>query len=280
DGNMRPTPPTQLQYAGEEAAVETSGSEGNESPAQTASQEPQLAQAEPATAEAEPQSRDESSAPTQLALADDLQTPAVDIPAGDEAIEEVSEEPGELDGEILADSEADNEAIDSEAVAMEPQISIAQSNEQLSELLSADPSDYSVASDNSIEIQASETLGHYADWLGIRAWDLRRLNGMAYRDPVIIGERLKLDFSQVNIDEFEVRRRDYHSTQQQEFFSRYRIQDVETYQVRRGDNLGSIARSRYSTPIWLLRQYNPSLDFNRVQIGQEVVFPLLEPAED
>lgn len=277
DGNMRPTPPTQLQYAGEEAASETSGgegdSEGSESPAQTASQEPQLAQAEP-------QSRDESSAPTQLALADDLQAPAVVMSAGDEVIEETSEEPGEPDGEILTDSEADNEAIDSEAVAMEPQISIAQSNEQLSELLSADPSDYSVASDNSIEIQASETLGHYADWLGIRAWDLRRLNGMAYRDPVIIGERLKLDFSQVNSDEFEVRRRDYHSTQQQEFFSRYRIQDVETYQVRRGDNLGSIARSRYSTPIWLLRQYNPSLDFNRVQIGQEVVFPLLEPAED
>jgi membrane-bound lytic murein transglycosylase D len=287
DGNMRPTPPTQLQYAGEEAAAEISGSAGGEGdsendepPAQVASQEPQLAQAEPAAAEAEPQSRDESSAPGQLALADDLQAPAVVMPAGDEAIEEISEESGELDSEILADSAADNEAVDSEAVAMEPQLSIAQSNEQLSELLSADPSDYSVASDNSIEIQASETLGHYADWLGIRAWDLRRLNGMAYRDPVIIGERLKLDFSQVNIDEFEVRRRDYHSTQQQEFFSRYRIQDVETYQVRRGDNLGSIARSRYSTPIWLLRQYNPSLDFNRVQIGQEVVFPLLEPAED
>jgi membrane-bound lytic murein transglycosylase D len=164
-------------------------------------------------------------------------------------------------------------------VALDPELDVTESNEQLTELLEADPSDYTVASDNSVEIQASETLGHYADWLGIRAWDLRRLNGMAFRDPVIIGERLTLDFSQVNIDEFELKRRDFHSSLQGEFFSNFRIQDVETYQVRRGDNIGAIARTRYSTPIWLLRQYNPQLDFNRIQIGQEIVFPLLEPVD-
>ena len=88
------------------------------------------------------------------------------------------------------------------AVAIDPVLDVSESNEQLAEALAADPSDYTVASNNSIEIQASETLGHYADWLGIRAWDLRRLNNMAFRDPVIIGERLALDFSRVNIAEF------------------------------------------------------------------------------
>ena len=141
------------------------------------------------------------------------------------------------------------------AVAIDPALDVSESNEQLAEALAADPSDYTVASNNSIEIQASETLGHYADWLGIRAWDLRRLNNMAFRDPVIIGERLALDFSRVNIAEFELRRRDYHSTLQQEFFSNYRIQNVENYRIRSGDNIGAIARNRYSTPIWLLRQY-------------------------
>ena len=162
------------------------------------------------------------------------------------------------------------------AVAIDPALDVSESNEQLAEALAADPSDYTVASNNSIEIQASETLGHYADWLGIRAWDLRRLNNMAFRDPVIIGERLALDFSRVNIAEFELRRRDYHSTLQQEFFSNYRIQNVENYRIRSGDNIGAIARNRYSTPIWLLRQYNPELDFNRIQIDQEIVFPVLE----
>ena len=130
--------------------------------------------------------------------------------------------------------------------------------------------------DNTIEIQASETLGHYADWLGIRAWDIRRLNNMAFRDPVIIGNRLRLDFGVMNIAEFERARRKFHSTLQQEFFASYRIQNVETYEVRRGDNISTVARDRYSSPIWLVRQYNPELDFNRIQIGQLIVFPLLE----
>ena len=167
-------------------------------------------------------------------------------------------------------------AADEIAEAIDPAVDVAEANQQLVEDLSADPSDYSVSRDNTIEIQASETLGHYADWLGIRAWDIRRLNNMAFRDPVIIGNRLRLDFSKVNIAEFERARREFHSTLQQEFFASYRIQNVETYEVRRGDNISTIARRRYSSPIWLVRQYNPELDFNRIQIGQPIVFPLLE----
>mgnify|MGYP006163628759 CR=1 FL=1 len=180
----------------------------------------------------------------------------------------------------------DNQVLDvpvsdaeSSAEALDPVIDVSESNEQLVESLSADPSDYTVASNHTVEVQASETLGHFADWLDIRAWDVRRLNNMAYRDPVIVGKRLSLDFSRVNIAEFELKRREFHATLQQEFFSNYRIQGVEQYQIKRNDNIGVIARNRYSTPIWLLRQYNPELDFNRIQIGQQIAFPLVEQAE-
>ncbi len=169
--------------------------------------------------------------------------------------------------------------VESAAVALDPVLDISESSEQLVEDLSADPSDYSVASNNTVEVQASETLGHFADWLAIRAWDVRRLNNMAYADSVIVGKRLSLDFSKVNSVEFERKRREFHLNLQQEFFSNYRIQDVEQYQIKRNDNIGAIARKRYSTPIWLLRQYNPALDFNRIQIGQQLVFPLLERVE-
>ena len=172
---------------------------------------------------------------------------------------------------------SDESVVADQEIALDPAEERIESNEELSESLSADPSDYSVAvRDSSIEIQASETLGHYADWLGIRAWDIRRLNNMAYRDPVIIGERISIEFSQVNISEFELKRKDYHATLQRQFFANYRIQGAETYKVRSGDNIGGIAQSRYSTPVWLLRQYNPELDFNRIQIDQEIVFPVLE----
>ena len=174
----------------------------------------------------------------------------------------------ELDTEV---SEADEIA-----QAIDPAVDVTEANQKLVEDLSADPSDYSVSTDNTIEIQASETLGHYADWLDIRAWDIRRLNNMVFRDPVIIGNRLRLDFSEVNIAEFERARREFHSSLQQEFFASYRIQNVETYEVRRGDSISTVARDRYSSPIWLVRQYNPELDFNRIQIGQLIVFPMLE----
>jgi len=168
---------------------------------------------------------------------------------------------------------------ESTAEALDPVIDVSESNEQLVENLSADPSDYTVASNNTVEVQASETLGHFGEWLSIRAWDVRRLNNMAFRDPVIVGKRLTLDFSRVNIAEFELKRREFHSTLQQEFFSNYRIQGVEQYEIKRNDNIGAIARNRYSTPIWLVRQYNPELDFNRIQIGQKIAFPLVELAE-
>ena len=168
---------------------------------------------------------------------------------------------------------------ESTAEALDPVIDVSESNEQLVESLSADPSDYTVAGNNTVEVQASETLGHFADWLDIRAWDVRRLNNMAFRDPVIVGKRLTLDFSRVNIAEFELKRREFHSILQQEFFSNYRIQGVEQYEIKRNDNIGAIARNRYSTPIWLVRQYNPELDFNRIQIGKKIAFPLVEQAE-
>jgi len=257
DGNLRPTPPTEVQFADQAVEVEVQDS-GGDNEAVVITPVPEI----PETDDPETNGirADGDASPEQLALVDELLPPAAVLPDNQEM-------------------EAPVTTAEGEAVALDPELDVTESNEQLTELLEADPSDYTVASDNSVEIQASETLGHYADWLGIRAWDLRRLNGMAFRDPVIIGERLTLDFSQVNIDEFELKRRDFHSSLQGEFFSNFRIQDVETYQVRRGDNIGAIARSRYSTPIWLLRQYNPQLDFNRIQIGQEIVFPLLETVD-
>lgn len=223
--------------------------------------------------------------PVEVQFADEVEELVEpDIVAVTEPVMEVQEElamrlpPAAVlpDDQQLDSSITDEE---SEAEALDPVLDVSESNEQLVENLAADPSDYTVASNNTIEVQASETLGHFADWLGIRAWDVRRLNNMAFRDPVIVGKRLTLDFSKVNAAEFERLRRAFHSNLQQSFFSNYRIQGVEQYEIRRNDNIGLIARNRYSTPIWLLRQYNPELDFNRIQIGQKIVFPLLARAE-
>ena len=150
--------------------------------------------------------------------------------------------------------------------------------QQLLADLQSDPSDYTVLANNTIEIQAAETLGHYAEWLGIRASDIRRMNNMVFRQPVIIGERLELDFSKVNKQTFEQERREFHRDLQSDYFRNWRIRETEEHGITRGDFLVNLARER-SVPMWLFRQYNPDIDAGRIQIGQVVVFPVVERVE-
>jgi membrane-bound lytic murein transglycosylase D len=171
-------------------------------------------------------------------------------------------------------------AVDADAPAEVAQAaSVEESNAQAQVDLAADPSDYSVAANQSIEIQASETLSHYADWLGVSSARLRQLNNLRASAPVVMGDRLVLDFSQVSVAEFELKRRQFHVEEQQDFFRQYRIRNVDQYKVAVNDNIASLARRKYSVPMWLLRQYNPDLNFRQIQIGQTVAFPVLEPVQ-
>ncbi len=146
--------------------------------------------------------------------------------------------------------------------------------------LSADPSDYSVVANDSIEVQAAETLGHYADWLELRAWRLRHLNGMRYGQPVVIGQRLSLDFSRISASDFEHRRVAYHRSLQESFFKSNRIAGTSTHVIRQGESLWILAQRTYEIPIWLLRQYNPDLEFNAVDIGATITVPRVETLDE
>lgn len=137
--------------------------------------------------------------------------------------------------------------------------------------LVADPADYLVASDGSIEIQVGETLGHYAHWLGVHSSDLRRLNNMSRRQAVVVGRRITLSFEDVDRQSFERSRRLHHLQLQQRYFSEYRITGVQNHSLGRGDNLWELATSEYGIPLWLLRQYNPDFDFGSVLALNQVL---------
>jgi membrane-bound lytic murein transglycosylase D len=140
-----------------------------------------------------------------------------------------------------------------------------------------DPSDYAVSSDDRITVQANETLGHYADWLEIRTSRLRRLNGIRYGTPVGIGRLTKLDFSVVSRENFTQRRLEYHHTLQEEFFDAFEVVGTDTHQLKKGDTLWDLAEKRYRVPVWLLRQYNPTLDFSALQAGTPLTIPRIAP---
>jgi membrane-bound lytic murein transglycosylase D len=140
----------------------------------------------------------------------------------------------------------------------------------------ADPTDYSVARNDTIQVAAAETLGHYADWLGVRAADLRRINHMRFRQPVIVGHRIRLDFRRVPAEEFEARRREYHQGLEASYFAAHRIVGTEQYVAQRGDSLWTLTQRFSQLPLWLLREYNPDTDFADLLPGTQLVVPRIE----
>ncbi|HUF72744.1 MAG TPA: LysM peptidoglycan-binding domain-containing protein [Gammaproteobacteria bacterium] len=166
------------------------------------------------------------------------------------------------------------EAEESESLEtpVEPEANLLASNQAT---LAADPSDYAVATDNTIEVQDMETLGHYADWLQIRTQRLRDINGMPFSQAVVVGRRIKLDFSEVDPALFEARRVAYQAERQESFFLAYQIEEIAEHVVSRGESLWILALREYDVPVWLLRQYNPDVDLDRVRPGTVIRFPKL-----
>jgi len=141
--------------------------------------------------------------------------------------------------------------------------------------LLSDPSDYSVASDNTIEIHALETLGHFGDWLEIRTQRLRDINGLAFRAPVEVGKRIRLDLGKVDAKTFEDRRVAWHRDQQDSFFRSNVISGVTEHVIEPGESIWVLALRKYDVPMWLFRQYNPEVDLEAVTPGTAVRFPVL-----
>src|SRR6185312_8272474 len=173
------------------------------------------------------------------------------------------------------DAAGDNDAAQpvsaAQADALGPALGPADGSSQ-----SADPTDYSVGPHDTIRVAAAETLGHYADWLGIRAQDLRRINHLRFGRPVMVGHRIRLDFRRVPPGEFEARRRNYHQALEASYFAAHRIVGTQQYVAQRGDSLWTLTQHFSQLPLWLLRQYNPDTDFANLQPGTQIVVPRIE----
>ena len=57
-----------------------------------------------------------------------------------------------------------------------------------------------------------------------------------------------------------------------------RIVGSEVHVVRSGESLWVIAQQYNNVPIWLLRQYNPDIDFGDVRPRTQLVMPKIQAA--
>jgi membrane-bound lytic murein transglycosylase D len=139
-----------------------------------------------------------------------------------------------------------------------------------------DNTDYSVGADNTVVVQAAETLGHFADWSKVSSASLRALNKLHKNAMVTLGHKVKLDLSQVSAAQFEAARRDYHRQLQESFFATHRISGTENYVVKKGESLWIIAQQHSDLPVWLVAEYNPDVDFGEVRPGATIALPRVE----
>jgi membrane-bound lytic murein transglycosylase D len=141
---------------------------------------------------------------------------------------------------------------------------------------SSDTTDYGVGPGDTVVVQVAETLGHFADWSHVDSQELRRLNKLHKDAGVRVGRKIKLDLSKVSAADFVAARREYHHHLQEEFFATHRIAGTETYVVKHGESLWTIAQQRNDMPVWLVAQYNPDVNFNDVRPGTQITLPRVE----
>jgi membrane-bound lytic murein transglycosylase D len=142
--------------------------------------------------------------------------------------------------------------------------------------LLADPADYRVNADSTIEVQFGETLGHYAEWLDIRAQELRVRNDLQFGEALPIHSRLGLDFSRVPKAIFEEQRIHFQRAVQGKYFSEWEITGTTTHTLKLGNSIWDLAHQQFKVPLWLLQQYNPDVDFETASAGVEIISPIVE----
>jgi membrane-bound lytic murein transglycosylase D len=126
-----------------------------------------------------------------------------------------------------------------------------------------------------IRVVPEETLGHYADWLQIPTQKIRALNQFPYGRTISIDQKIKIPLAPKDLEQFEELRYEYHKEMEEDFFDSFSISGVDTYEIKRGDTIWSLCLNKLEIPVWLLKKYNPVMDFSKLKLRQTINYPLV-----
>lgn len=136
--------------------------------------------------------------------------------------------------------------------------------------------DIDMPQNGQVVVEPDETLGHFADWLSVPTYKLRRINRLGYTTPIRIGQSLWLSFETVTPEEFHRGRMEYHQGIEEDFYRNFSVRGETSYKVRHGDSIWTICNRRFEIPHWLLKKYNPNKDLSGLIAGEELVVPVVE----
>ena len=124
-----------------------------------------------------------------------------------------------------------------------------------------------------IRVAAQEQLSQYAEWLDVPVQRLLTLNRLSQRQTPALGTTLRLDFSKASAAQFTQRRVQYHRGLEEAFLRRYRVGEVVTRKLKRGETFLSVSREARDVPLWLLQRYNTNVDLKSARPGTELRIP-------
>ena len=75
---------------------------------------------------------------------------------------------------------------------------------------------------------------------------------------------------------FEEKRFEYHEELVQDFFNAFRVDQIQTYRIRKGDNIWKLCYEVFEVPIWLFQTYNAGLNLTELRMSQAVHIPVVE----
>ena len=130
-----------------------------------------------------------------------------------------------------------------------------------------------------LAVEVEETLGHYAEWAGVRTQVIRRLNGLPYGRTLHLHQKVRIPLGRITHAAFEEQRYEHHKRLQEDFFAAYRVSELEAYRVRRGESYWSLCREKFDIPLWLLKHYNADVDLADLHVRQKLMIPVIEKTD-
>ncbi|MDH4120215.1 MAG: transglycosylase SLT domain-containing protein [Deltaproteobacteria bacterium] len=126
-----------------------------------------------------------------------------------------------------------------------------------------------------IIVAYGETVGNYATWAHSTVGRIQAVNGLGRRGRGLQPGRPVTIPLNVEPQEFNQQRAEFHRQREEDFFSSYAVSETTEVKLAPGETVWSLAQSN-NVPMWLFYQNNPDLVGKAVQPGTLVKLPVIE----
>lgn len=127
-----------------------------------------------------------------------------------------------------------------------------------------------------ITIQPEESLELLADWLEVDSKNIQKLNNFSSNHQLLPDEEIRIPLTNISANVFEEKRFYFHLETEEDFYDAYNIVGVTTYKVAHGDTIWEICKNKFDLPLWLLKKYNTTLNFNNLRSSQQLTIPIIK----